>query len=153
MVNLETGIQPLFFGARTMPRKIVAVIFGMIACQAVFSLLAVATMQLWPDYATHAHLYLDQKIFTFTPIMACMNLVFWVLGYIGAGWATARIARDSRTLWTLIGLMQVYAVYVHVLRSWATFPWWYNLVIVFSVVPATLWGGRLVRAPIQAVRL
>jgi hypothetical protein len=129
-----------------MHRKIIAVILGMIVCQTVFSFFALATMQLWPDYATHAHLYLDQRIFTFTSIMACMNLVFWVLGFIGAGWTTAHIARDSRALCALTGLMQIYAIYVHILRSWSTFPWWYNLVIVFSVVPATLWGGRPVRA-------
>jgi hypothetical protein len=135
----------------TMPRRPIAVILGMIVCQAVFSGLALASMQLWPDYATHAYHYIDQRIFTFTSIMACMNLLFWVLAFIGAGWTTERIAHDSRTLWALIGLMQIYAVYVHILRSWYNFPWWYNLVVVFSVVPATSWGGRLARGPENAL--
>jgi hypothetical protein len=151
MANLGSDMQPLISGARNMQRKIIAVIIGMIVCQTVFSLLAVATLELWPDYAVHAHRYLDQKIFTFTSAMASMNLAFWVLGYFGAGWTTALIARDKRALWALISLMQFYAVYVHVLRSWSDFPWWYNLVIVFAVVPVTLSGGRLVPARGEAL--
>jgi hypothetical protein len=134
-----------------MLRRLIAVILGMIVCQAVFSVLALATMQLWPDYATHAHLYLDKRMFTFASVMACMNLLFWTLAFIGAGWTTASIAHDSRTLWALSGLIQIYAIYAHFLRSWSTFPWWYNLIVVFSVVPATLWGGRLARAPENAL--
>jgi hypothetical protein len=138
-----------------MLRKIVAVILGMIMCQAVFSALALATMQLWSDYASHAHHYLEEKIFTFTSIMACMNLVFWALGFIAAGWITARIARENSAIWALAGLMELYAAYVHILRSWSTFPWWYNLVVVSLVFPAVLLGkvianeprGELIRRP------
>jgi hypothetical protein len=130
-----------------MLRKIVAVIFGMIMCQAVFSALALATMQLWSDYASHAHHYLEEKIFTFTSIMACMNLVFWALGFIAAGWITARIARESSAIWALAGLMELYAVYVHILRSWSTFPWWYNLVVVSLVFPAVLLGKMIANEP------
>lgn len=133
-----------------MPRTLVAVILGMIACQAVFGLLALAVMQLWPDYATHAHHWLDHRAFTFTSIMACMNLVFWVLSFVSAGWTTARIARDGRALWALAVLMEIYAVYVHLLRDWSTFPWWYNLIVVLAVIPATLWGGRIGRLVIPS---
>jgi hypothetical protein len=123
-----------------MLHRIIAVILGMIVCQALFGVLALATMQVWPDYASHAHHYLDERIFTFTSIMACMNLVFWALGFIAAGWMTTRIARDSSAIWALAGLMELYAVYAHVVRSWSTFPWWYNIVVVCSVVPAVLLG-------------
>jgi hypothetical protein len=130
-----------------MLHRIIAVILGMIACQAVFSVLALATMQVWPNYASHAHHYLDQRIFTFTSIMACMNLVFWALGFIAAGWMTVRIARDSSAIWALAGLMELYAVYAHVVRSWSTFPWWYNIVVVCSVVPAVLVGKLVGNEP------
>ncbi len=127
----------------TLIRPLIAVILGSVVCNAVFSLLALATLQLWPDYAVHAHRYLDQRLFTFPPIMACLNLLFWMLGYCGAGWTAARAARDNRAVWALAALMQVYAIYVHVLRSWSTFPAWYNLVIVLSVIPATWLGARM----------
>ncbi len=105
-----------------MLRRIIAVIVGLIACQAVFSVLALATMLIWPDFAIHGHHWLDLRIFTFTSLMACANLVFWVLSFVAAGWTTARIARDIIAIWAVAGLIELYAVYVHVLRSWSTFP-------------------------------
>lgn len=130
-----------------MLHRIIAVILGMIVCQALFSVLALTTMQVWPDYARHAHHYLDERIFTFTSIMACMNLFFWALGFIAAGWMTTRIARDSSAIWALAGLMELYAVYAHVVRSWTTFPWWYNIFVVCSVVPAVLLGKLVANEP------
>jgi hypothetical protein len=132
-----------------MLRNLLAVILGLIMCNVVFGGLAFGTMFVWPDYATHGNRWLDQRIFTFTSIMACMNLIFWALAFIGAGWATAQIARDIRTVWVVAGLMQMYAVYVHLFREWSTFPWWYNVVVAVSVVPAT-WLGTLFVRPSRA---
>jgi hypothetical protein len=129
-----------------MLRNLLAVILGLIMCNVVFGGLAIGTMFVWPDYATHGDRWLDQRIFTFTSTMASMNLVFWVLAFIGAGWATEQISRDGRTVWVVAGLMQIYAVYVHLFREWSSFPWWYNLVVAVSVVPATWLGAHVVSA-------
>jgi hypothetical protein len=141
VTNLGSSIAKSLSGASTIPRLFLALILGTIACQAVFGGLALATTFLWPDYATHAHHWLDQRIFTFTPIMACLNLVFWVSAFFATGWMTARIGRDGRAMWLLVGLMEIYATYIHLLRDWSKFPWWYNLFIVFSVGPVTVWSG------------
>jgi hypothetical protein len=129
-----------------MIRNISGVALGLVTCQAVFSAGAMAAMLLWPEYAVHGRRYLDSRIFTFTSAMACLNLVFWVLGEIGAGWATAKTARDHRAVWILAGLMEAYAAAVHLLLHWSRFPWWYNLAVVIPVVPAALWGARFARA-------
>jgi hypothetical protein len=130
--------------------KLIGVFLGMIVCQAVFGIFALTTMQLWPNYAIHVDLYLNQRIFTFTATMACLNLVFWVLAFFGAGWTTSRMTRDGKAIWALAVLMDIYAAYVHVWRDWSIFPWWYNLVVVLSVIPATLLGALATRAADEA---
>jgi hypothetical protein len=129
-----------------MLRKILTVILGLILCNVVFSGLAYGTLIVWPDYAIHGHRWIDQRIFTFPPIMASLNLLFWALSFAAAGWITARIARDSKAVWVLAGVMQLDAAYVHLFELWSTLPWWYNVIVVALVVPATMMGGRAVSA-------
>jgi hypothetical protein len=130
-----------------MLRNILAVILGLILCNVVFSGLAYGTLIIWPDYAIHGHRWIDQRIFTFPPIMASLNLLFWALSFAAAGAATARIARDGWTVWVAAGIMQLYAVYVHLYELWSVIPWWYNIIVVILVIPATLFGARAVRKP------
>jgi hypothetical protein len=124
-------------------RNALAVIFGLIACNLVFGAFAYGTVLIWPDYAIHGHQWLDQRIFTFPPIMAYLNLAYWAASFFVAGWATAKIARDGSSVSVAAGLMALYAIYVHMLHEWSKFPWWYNLAVVISVVPAILWGARI----------
>jgi hypothetical protein len=127
-----------------MLRNIFAVILGLILCNVVFSGLAYGTLIIWPEYAIHGHRWIEQRIFTFPPIMASLNLLFWALSFAAAGWATARMARDGRAVWATVGVMQPYAAYVHLYELWSTIPWWYNVIVVALVVPATLFGARAV---------
>jgi hypothetical protein len=60
-------------------RNLLSVLIGLIICNAVFGIFAVATMFAWPEYWMHGHRWLDQRIFSFTPIMASLNLFFWML--------------------------------------------------------------------------
>jgi hypothetical protein len=129
--------------------KIMRNVFGLVVGAAVWMLvffaLALLLAQLWPDYAIHGRQWTKENLFTFTPLMSCCNLVFWLLAEIGAGWAVARIANTRRAVWVLAGLVAIYLVLVHFVLYWARFPWWYNLGVVIPAVPAVLIGGRLER--------
>jgi hypothetical protein len=58
-----------------------------------FFALALVLAKLWPDYAIHGRQWTRQGVFTFTPMMACCNLVFWVLAEVGAGWVAGKVAK------------------------------------------------------------
>ncbi|HEY2782399.1 MAG TPA: hypothetical protein VGI90_16575 [Steroidobacteraceae bacterium] len=126
-----------------MMRSILGVVVGVAFWMLGFYALASGLAQLWPDYAIHARQWVKEGVFTFTPLMACCNLVFWILGELGAGWITAKISRRRVAVWTLAGLLGIYLATLHWVMYWPRFPWWYNLAVVISVVPAVLLGTRL----------
>jgi hypothetical protein len=126
-----------------MIRSIVAVVIGALIWLAAFYALASGLAQLWPEYAIHGRQWVREGVFTFTPSMAFCNLVFWVLGEIAAGWATAKISRRRAVAWVLAGLLGTYLATLHLVLYWIRFPWWYNLAVVLTAIPAVLLGARL----------
>jgi hypothetical protein len=126
-----------------MMRSILGVISGAIVWMLGFFVLVLILAQLWPDYAIHGRQWTHENSFTFTPLMACCNLVFWILAEIGAGWTAAKIAKRREATWILAALVAIYFIAVHLVLYWSRFPWWYNLGVVVPAVPALLWGGRL----------
>ena len=106
-------------------------------------ILAILLAQLWPDYAIHGRQWMREGVFTFTPPMACCNLVLWALAEIGAGWVAGRIAKRREAVWVLAGLLGIYLAVVHLVLGWPRFPWWYNLGVVIPAVPAVLLGAKL----------
>jgi hypothetical protein len=130
-----------------MVRGVLGVVVGAVLWAVGFYVLAIALGQLWPDYAIHGRQWMKENVFTFTPLMACCNLVFWVLAEIGAGWAAGKIARRRAAVWVLTGLLATYLAALHLVLYWSRFPWWYNLGVVITVVPAVLLGGKLANLP------
>lgn len=133
-----------------MVRGVLGVVVGVVLWAVGFYVLAIVLAQLWPDYAIHGREWMRQGVFTFTPPMACCNLVFWVLAEIGAGWVTGKIAKRRAAVWVLAGLLGIYFAVLHLVVYWTRFPWWYNLGVVIPAVPAVLLGGKLansLRAP------
>jgi hypothetical protein len=126
-----------------MVRSVLGVVIGAVVWMMGFLVLALILAQLWPDYGIHGREWTRQGVFTFTPLMACCNLVFWVVAEIGAGWTTAKIAKHRRALWVLAALVGLYLAGLHLALKWPLFPWWYNLGVVIPAVPAVLLGGRL----------
>jgi hypothetical protein len=126
-----------------MVRGVLGIVAGMVLWAVGFYVLAIGLAQLWPDYAIHGREWTKQGVFTFTPLMACCNVVFWVLAEIGAGWAAGKIAKRREAVWVLAGLLGIYLAAVHLVLYWPRFPWWYNLGVVVTVVPAVLLGGKL----------
>jgi hypothetical protein len=131
-------------------RNLVSVLLGLIICNAVFGILAVTTMLVWPEYGIYGHRWLDQRIFSFPPIMASINLFFWMAAFAAAAWATAKFAQDHRAAWAMAGLVLIRASYIHLFREWPAFPWWYNSIVVGSVLPMAWLGIRLDKAGSKA---
>jgi len=126
-----------------MVRDVLGVVIGAVVWMLGFFVLALVLAQLWPDYAIHGRQWTREGMFTFTPLMACCNLVFWVLAEVGAGWVAGKVAKRRGALWVLAGLLAIYLVALHLVLYWPRFPWWYNLGVVISAVPAVLIGGKL----------
>ena len=126
-----------------MVRDILGVVVGAVLCMLVFYILATVLVQIWPDYAIHARQWIRQGLFTFTPPMACCNLVLWVLAETGAGCVAGKIAKRQAAVWVLAGLLGIYLAALHLLLYWPRFPWWYDLGVVIPAVPAVLLGGKL----------
>lgn len=135
-----------------MVRGALGVVFGAVLWMTIFYALAIGLAQLWPDYAGHGRHWTREGVFTFTPLMAACNLVFWVLAEIGAGWAAGTIAKRRETEWVLAALLGAYLAVVHLVLYWPRFPWWYNLGVVIPAVPAVLLGGRLANSRRAASR-
>jgi hypothetical protein len=129
--------------AKNMVRSVLGVVVGLILWAVGFYVLAIVLAQLWPDYAIHARQWMRQGVYSFTPSMACCNLVFWVLAEIGAGWAAGKITKRREAVWVLAALLGVYLAALHLVIFWTRFPWWYNLGVLIPAVPAVLLGGKL----------
>jgi len=126
-----------------MVRSISGVVSGAVVWMVAFFLLAILLAKIWPDYAVHGRQWTTQGVFTFTPLMACFNLAFWVLAEIGAGWTAGRIAKRRVAVWVLAGVVGIYLAALHLVLYWSRFPWWYNLGVVIPAVAAVLLGGNL----------
>jgi hypothetical protein len=126
-----------------MVRDVLSVVAGALLWMVGFFVFALLLAQLWPDYAIHGREWTKQNVFTFTPLMACCNLVFWVLAEIGAGWVSAKIAQRRAAVWVLATLVGIYFVALHLVLYWSRFPWWYNLGVVIPAVPAVFLGSKL----------
>jgi hypothetical protein len=129
-----------------MVRNVLGVLAGLVVWAVGFFVLAILLAQLWPDYAVHGRQWNKENVFTFTAVMACCNLVFWVLAEMGAGWVAGKIVRRREAVWVLAGLLGIYLVSLHLVLFWSRFPWWYNLGVVIPAIPAVLLGGRLASA-------
>jgi hypothetical protein len=136
-------------------RSVAGVILGAIVWMAVFLILATVLAHLWPDYAVHGRQWTTEKVFTFTPPMACCNLALWLLAAIAAGFVGGKIAKRPEAVWVLAGLLGIYLAVLHFVLYWSSFPWWYNLGVVIPAVPAVLLGASLggvaLRRPIPKV--
>jgi hypothetical protein len=126
-----------------MVRSVLGVVAGVILWAVGFYVLAIVLAQLWPDYGIHGRQWTQHGVFTFTALMAGCNLVFWVLAEIGAGWVAGKIGKRRQAVWVLAGLLGIYLATLHLVLYWPRFPWWYNLGVVITVVPAVLLGGKL----------
>jgi hypothetical protein len=129
-----------------MLRKIIGFVAGGLAWMPLFFALAIGLGLVWPGYAEHGRVWFEENVFTFTSAMAAMNVVFWALADVGAGWVAMTIAKHRAVLWMLAGTVTFYLGLLHFGLYWALFPWWYNVGVVIPALPAVLLGGYVARA-------
>jgi hypothetical protein len=106
-------------------------------------------MLAWPAYAAAAKDFMQTGVYTLSPSMSGVNIAFWILAEMCAGWATAVVSRRLEAVWVLAALMMSGMGVMHLYLEWDRFPWWYNLAVVIPVVPATLFGARFARRSTQ----
>ncbi len=133
-----------------MIRLILAVVVGIIVWMFGFDVLAIALSKLWPEYGSEAQHWVREGVFSMTAAMACCTLLFWMIAEAAAGATAALIAKKDAGPRVLAGIIGVYLAAMHFILFWARFPWWYNLVVVCTAIPAVIFGGWLAKRSREA---
>lgn len=116
-----------------------AFIAGLVVWVGVASVLNRGLRFLLPGYSA------AEPTFNFTPGMMAGRLSLAAIASLAAGAVVAWIAPLSpRTPWVLGLALLVAFIPVHV-RLWNTFPIWYHLTFLLTLVPLVVLGTRLVR--------
>lgn len=126
-----------------MIRAVLGVVAGWVVWFVGFLVLAVLLAQVWPEYRTHGQGWMNDHVFDFPTNMAVLNVIFWILAEVAAGWVAMAIARRREAVWVLAAIVVGYLGYEHLYAEWANIPAWYNLAVVIAAVPAVLLGARL----------
>jgi hypothetical protein len=120
-----------------MARDILGVIAGL-AVWIAFATVAGVTMRgAWPDYASVA----DAMRFTLPMMFA--RLAIGALATLAAGWVIAVIARRSMLARVTAGLLLLAGFVPQHIMLWDTFPVWYHLTFLVSLVPLVYLGGQI----------
>lgn len=122
-----------------MKRSILAFIAGLAAWVLVASLLNRGLRLALRGYAA------AEPELTFTHGMMAARLVLGALASLAAGAATRAVAPSSRrAAWVLGAVLLAAFIPIHV-RLWASFPVWYHLVFLGTLVPLVALGATLIR--------
>ena len=135
-----------------MVRAVLGVVAGWIVWFLAFLGLAIGLAAVWPEYRVHGQAWMNDHIFDFPTNMAVLNVIFWILAEIAAGWVTMAIARRREALWVLAAIVGPYLFYEHLYAEWANIPAWYNVAVAITAIPAVLLGGKLAGRSAQRVR-
>jgi hypothetical protein len=120
-----------------MARKILGVIAGLIAWL-IIVLAAGAIMRVsWPAYASVADLM------TFTLPMLIARLAISTVATLVAGLVTASIITRPLLATLMPGVLLLVGFVPQHVALWDTFPVWYHLTFLLSLVPLTYAGGKM----------
>jgi hypothetical protein len=121
-------------------RAILAVVAGFVVWFVVATVGNFAIRALVPGYTE------VEKAMEFSMTMLIARLVLGAAASVAAGAACIAVARGARrALYVFAFLLLALFVPVHV-GLWATFPVWYHLLFLGSLVPLVLAGARVVPA-------
>ncbi len=120
-----------------MARTTLGVVAGLAAWVTIASLAGVIMRGAWPEYASVA------DAMTLSLPMLLARLAIGALATLATGLVTATIARPSLPARLMPGvLLLVVFIPVHFML-WDTFPVWYHLIFLGSLVPLTYVGGKI----------
>lgn len=118
-----------------MLKTIVAVVAGFFVFFAIVYGVGLVMRVSWSDYAAVA----DPIAFTLPMLIA--RLAIGVVAALVAGWATARLASKPHAAAIALGiLLVVFFIPVHV-QLWSSFPVWYHLFFLLTLLPLSVAGG------------
>ncbi len=120
-----------------MKKAVLGVVAGLavwLVCSAVAGLIMRSS---WPAYARVA------DAMTFTLPMMLARLTIGAVATLAAGWVTMAIAPQSMPVRLLPGVVLLVLFIPEHLSLWSTFPVWYHLTFLLSLVPLTYLGGAI----------
>jgi hypothetical protein len=122
-----------------MKRMLLAVVAALVAWVALISLLNFALRQAIAGYAA------AEQTLAFTLGMQLARLAIAAAASLAAGAVAAAIARrDARAPWVTGALLLLLFLPTHV-KLWASFPLWYHLSFLVTLVPLVVLGARCLR--------
>lgn len=120
---------------------VLGIVAGAVGWVTGFYVLAAGSGLLWSGYAARGRTFLEEGIYTLTPLMSACGILFWIMADCAAGWICMKIARRMSAAWVLAILITAVMVLNHLILDWDRFPWWYNLGVALPVLPAVLFGA------------
>jgi len=124
-------------------RAVIGVVAGLAAWIAVVAVAGLIMRSLWSAYSRVA------DAMTFTLPMMLARLSIGALATLAAGWITSAIAPRPPLVRLMPGVILLLVFIPQHIALWHTFPLWYHLAFLVSLVPLTYLGG----ASHSAVRL
>ncbi len=119
-----------------MAKNVLGVVAGLVVWMIVATIAGLVLRVSWPAYERVA------AAMTFTLPMMIVRLAIGAVATVAMGAASARVARTRAATLAPGVLLVLFFIPVHV-SLWHTFPVWYHLTFLVSLVPLTYAGGRL----------
>ena len=118
-----------------MVKAIIANVAGLVAWIAVVAVAGVLMRSSWPAYSRVA----DEMTFTLPMMLARLSI--GALATLAAGWVTAALAPRPLLVRVIPGIILLAVFIPQHIALWHTFPIWYHLTFLLSLVPLTYLGG------------
>jgi hypothetical protein len=126
-----------------MRRTALGVVVGLAVWVAIATVAGMIMRAAWPEYASVA------DAMTFTPPMMFSRLAIGALATLAAGLVTTIVAPRSILARLLTGALLLVMFIPQHIMLWDTFPVWYHLTFLVSLVPLTYVGGKIAEARSQ----
>jgi len=121
-------------------KNAIGVVAGLAVWIAVVAVAGLIMRSSWPAYARVA------DAMTFTLPMMLARLSIGALATLAAGWITAALAPRPLLVRVIPGIILLAVFIPQHIALWHTFPIWYHLTFLLSLVPLTYLGGARVSA-------
>ena len=119
-------------------KNVIGVVAGLAAWIAVVAVAGLIMRSSWPAYARVA------DAMTFTLPMMLARLSIGAVATLAAGWVTAALAPRPLLVRVIPGIILLAVFIPQHIALWHTFPIWYHLTFLLSLVPLTYLGGARV---------